>query len=99
MAPTAVSRVFSILILACTRGQHAGAAKPSIGFRTVSPVSGPCYMCAGASRLGHSNPAFTLRTYAHVSPTEDGHLATRIQEILTQRDEMGVNSICTIPGS
>jgi integrase len=34
---------------------------------------------AVAKRLGHADPAMTLRVYAHVLPDEDGRLADRIQ--------------------
>lgn len=37
---------------------------------------------AVSKRLGHADPAMTLRVYAHVLPGEDAQLATRVQGLL-----------------
>src|SRR5262249_8150659 len=37
---------------------------------------------AVSQRLGHSNPAFTLRVYAHAMPTDDRQLAEGLNKVL-----------------
>jgi len=39
-----------------------------------------------ANRLGHANPAMTLRVYAHAVESADGPLATMLGQILDERE-------------
>jgi integrase len=45
-------------------------------------LSGGHSLRAVAQRLGHSDPAMTLRVYAHCLPNDDGQLAAGLERIL-----------------
>jgi integrase len=45
-------------------------------------LSGGHSLRAVAQRLGHSDPAMTLRVYAHCLPTDDGQLAGGLDRMM-----------------
>src|SRR5262249_27092269 len=45
-------------------------------------LSQGCSLKALSQRLGHANPTMTLRVYAHVLPTDDQALASRLDGLL-----------------
>lgn len=64
------------------------AGLPSIRFHDLRHTCASLLLSAGhsvravASLLGHSDPAITLRTYAHVMPNDTARLVTSLQEMV-----------------
>jgi integrase len=83
-----VIRAFRAVVTRANKGADAPAVPPAVRFHdlrhTVASLllSKGCSLRAVAARLGHADPAMTLRVYAHVMPNDDAQLAERLDAVL-----------------